>query len=150
HDGDFSVQDLLQRYASELGNALGNLLNRVLPFAEAVPEKGLSSALEDKLVEAFSQGAAAAARSFDENNPTRALEAIWTVLAAANDYVDKAAPWAAKKSDPVRLGTIIATLVELLSGVSVMIAPVLPSVADAMRAQLGLDPIKGEIDRDQW
>ena len=37
-DGDFSVDDLLQRYSSELGNTLGNLLNRVLPFASEEPD----------------------------------------------------------------------------------------------------------------
>jgi methionyl-tRNA synthetase len=150
HDGDFSIPDLLQRYASELGNSLGNLLNRVLPFAETVPEKGPLGPLEDKLIQAHAQGSAAAAKAFDDHNPTRALEAIWSVLAAANDYVDKAAPWAAKKSDPARLGTIIATLVELLSAVSLMIAPVLPGVADAMRDQLGLPPVHGEVGLDQW
>jgi methionyl-tRNA synthetase len=149
-DGDFSIHDVLQRYASELGNALGNLLNRVLPFAETVPEKGATGPLEEKLAAAHAQGAAAAAKALDEISPTRALDAIWTVLAAANDYVDKAAPWAAKKSDPVRLGTIVATLVEQLEAVSLMIAPVMPKVADAMRAQLGLAPIAGVVGEDQW
>ncbi len=149
-DGDFSIKDVLQRYASELGNALGNLLNRVLPFAELVPEKGPLGPLEEKLAAAHAVGAAAAAKALDEISPTRALDAIWGVLAAANDYVDKAAPWAAKKSDPARLGTIIATLVEQLEAVSLMVSPVMPKVADAMRAQLGLGPIAGVVGRDQW
>jgi methionyl-tRNA synthetase len=149
-DGDFSITDLLQRYSSELGNGLGNLLNRVLPFAEAVPAKGAATALEEKLDRALASGAAAAAKAFDENGPTRALDAIWTVIAAANDYVDKAAPWTAKKNDPARLGTIVATLVELLEAVSVMIGPVLPATADLLREQIGLAGLKGEVGRDQW
>ncbi|HVY48428.1 MAG TPA: methionine--tRNA ligase, partial [Minicystis sp.] len=83
-DGDFSIQDVLSRYHSELGNALGNLLNRVLPFAESVPAKGPSGPLEERLLAAHASGAAAAAKAFDETHPTRALEAIWTVVAAAN------------------------------------------------------------------
>lgn len=149
-DGDFSVHDLLQRYSSELGNALGNLLNRILPFADVVPEKGPQGPLEEKLAAAHAQGAAAAAKALDELSPTRALDAIWGVLAAANDYVDKAAPWAAKKNDPARLGTIVATLVEALEAVSLMVSPVMPKVADAIRAQLGLSPITGVVDHDQW
>jgi methionyl-tRNA synthetase len=149
-DGDFSIDDVLQRYASELGNALGNLLNRVLPFADAVPEKGAAGPLEETLLEAHKKGAAAAAEAFDALSPTRALDAIWAVVMAANAYVDKAAPWAAKKNDPARLGTIVATLVELLAGVSLMIAPVMPRVADKMREQLGLPPVRGVIGADQW
>jgi len=149
-DGDFSIDDVLQRYASELGNALGNLLNRVLPFADAVPEKGPATALEETLLQTHRKGAAAAAEAFDALSPTRALDAIWSVVMAANAYVDKAAPWAAKKTDPVRLGTIVATLVELLAGVSLMISPVLPKVADKMREQLGLAPVRGAVGTDQW
>jgi methionyl-tRNA synthetase len=33
-DGDFSIDDLLGRYEADLGNTLGNLLHRTLPFAE--------------------------------------------------------------------------------------------------------------------
>jgi methionyl-tRNA synthetase len=149
-DGDFSIQDVLARYSNELGNSLGNLLNRVLPFADTVPEKAESGPLEAELLASFTSGAAAAAEAFDLVSPTRALDAIWTVLGAANYYVDKAAPWAAKKSDPRRLGTIVATLVEVLEAVSIMIAPVMPTVADALRAQLGLGRVLPEVGRDQW
>ncbi|WP_437590203.1 methionine--tRNA ligase [Sorangium sp. So ce1000] len=149
-DGDFSLQDVLSRYGSELGNALGNLLNRVLPFAEEVPAKGATGPLEDELAGAQRQAAAAAAAAFDANQPTRALDAIWTVIAAANLYIDKAAPWVAKKTDPARLGTIIATLVEQLEAISVMISPVMPVVAGRMREQLGLPPIALEVGSDRW
>ncbi|WP_437813583.1 methionine--tRNA ligase [Sorangium sp. So ce1078] len=149
-DGDFSIQDVLARYASELGNALGNLLNRVLPFADEVPAKGEPGPLEEELKSAQRQASAAAAAAFDAHQPTRALDAIWTVIAAANLYVDKAAPWVAKKTDPKRLGTIVATLLEQLESISVMISPVMPVVASRMREQLGLPPLAPEAGRDQW
>lgn len=150
HDGDFSIDDLLQRYSSELGNALGNLLNRVLPFADAVPAKSDITALEEDLLAAHKKGALAAAEAFDALHPTRALEAIWSILTAANAYVDRSAPWNAKKNDLPRLGTIVATLVELLEGISLMIAPVMPVVADKIRFQLGLEPLANSVDNDQW
>ena len=114
-DGDFSIEDVLARYSADLGNALGNLLNRVLPFAETVPEKSAPTPLEDELTTQYPVTAEAVARAFDENNPTAALNALWSLVYRANEYVDKAAPWAAKKNDPARLGTIVATLVELHS-----------------------------------
>jgi methionyl-tRNA synthetase len=149
-DGDFSIADLLQRYSSELGNQLGNLLNRVLPFAETVGEKGPLGPLEEKLLAEYPAKARAAAEAFDAINPTAALGHVWAILALANDYIDKAAPWVAKKNDPARLSTIVATAVELLEAVSLMIWPVMPNVSAAMRAQLGLPEVAGEIDRDQW
>lgn len=149
-DGDFAIADLMQRYSSELGNQLGNLLNRVLPFAESVPEKAQNTPLEEKLLAEYPAKAKAAAEAFDAHNPTAALGHVWSILGLANDYIDKAAPWQAKKNDPVRLGTIVATAVELLEAVSVMIWPVMPNVAAAMREQLGLAPLAGEVGLDRW
>ncbi|HEY6881753.1 MAG TPA: methionine--tRNA ligase, partial [Polyangiales bacterium] len=55
-DGDFSVADLVQRFNSELGNALGNLVNRVLHQCHkltnsAFPAIGELTALETGLLE---------------------------------------------------------------------------------------------------
>jgi methionyl-tRNA synthetase len=136
-DGDFSIKDVLVRYASELANTLGNLLNRVLPFAKEAPPRGEPGDLARALV-----AEKAVREAFDALDPTTALNALFTLLGRANEYVDKAAPWAAKKKgDAARLGTIVATLLEVLEAVSVMVAPVMPTVANEMRAQLGLAPL---------
>ena len=78
-----------------------------------------------------------ASRLLKAGQPQQALERVNRVLAA-------------KKNDPVRLGTIVATLVELLEALSVMIAPVMPVVAGAIRAQIGLSPLAPAVDKDQW
>ena len=139
HDGDFSIPDVLQRYASELGNTLGNLLNRVLPFAREAPPRGEAGELEQALLDAYGPAVKAVTEAFDQLSPTVALTALWGLLARANEYIDRAAPWAAKKKgDLDRLGTIVGTLLDLLEAVSVLVAPVMPAVANEMRAQLGL------------
>jgi methionyl-tRNA synthetase len=150
YDGDFSIEDVLNRYATDLGNTLGNLLNRVHPFAPPTLEAADYGPLEQELRSAMEKAAKGAAEAFDACSPTRALEAIWAGLSAANVYVDKAAPWTARKTDPERVGTIVTTLAEVLEAASVMVAPVMPSVAAGMRVQLGLEPLSPEVDRDQW
>ncbi|MSP26630.1 MAG: methionine--tRNA ligase [Myxococcales bacterium] len=152
HDGDFSIDDVLARYGADLGNTLGNLLNRVHPFA--VSEPGLTPApdgpLETALFEAIVTAAREAAEAWDHVSPTRALEATWVGLAQANQYFDKAAPWAAKKSEPARVPTIVSAVVRALEAMSVLVCPVMPSVSAAMRAQLGLAPLGSAIGHDQW
>jgi methionyl-tRNA synthetase len=150
HDGDFSIEDVLNRYATDLGNTLGNLLNRVHPFASDKLAAAEPGELEKELEDAMVKAAAGAAEAFDAYAPTRALEAIWQGLAAANTYVDKAAPWVARKDNPERVSTIVTTLAQALEAASVMVAPVMPKVAAVMREQLGLDPLLGVVDRDQW
>jgi methionyl-tRNA synthetase len=151
-DGDFSIGDLLQRYQSELGNTLGNLLNRVLPFAESLPQTVHPTELEESLLLGhWAQTAKAVADALEATNPTAAVHALFSILLRANDYVDKAAPWAVKKrGDAERLSTIAATLVRVLEGVALMLSPVMPAVADAMRAQLGLPALATGEGLDQW
>lgn len=138
-DGDFSIHDVLQRYASELGDKLGNLLNRVLPFAKDRPPRGELGALERDLLAYYPAAVRVVTEAFDQTNPTAALNGIFGLLQRANEYIDRAAPWAAKKKgDRARLGVIVGTMLDLLEAVSVLIAPVMPAVAGEMRAQLGL------------
>ena len=133
-DGDFSIQDLLARYTASSATRSATCSTACCPSPTWCPRRGQPGPLEEKLAAAHAQGAAAAAKAFDEISPTARSTRSGRCSPPANDYVDKAAPWAAKKNDPARLGTIVATLVELLEAVSLMIAPVMPTVADAMRS----------------
>ncbi|MFS8071828.1 MAG: methionine--tRNA ligase, partial [Byssovorax sp.] len=150
-DGDFSIKDVLQRYQSELGNTLGNLLNRVLPFAKEALPQGQPGEAERELLQSIAATVEVTTRAFDEANPTGALTATWELLARANAYIDKAAPWVAKKNgDLVRLATIVAPLLVVLEAASVLIAPVMPTVAAAIRAQLGVAPIDWTKNEALW
>ena len=154
-DGDFDVAELIARYNADLGNALGNLCNRVLKQTDTVsagkfPEKGESEELERTLLSELASGARAAADAFDAMQPHRALEAIWQIVGAANQYIDRAAPWAAvKRGDMRRASTILATALEVLGAVSTMVWPVLPRSADALRGQIGLPPVSAS-STDVW
>jgi methionyl-tRNA synthetase len=150
-DGDFSIHDLLQRYSSELGNTLGNLQNRILPFARPLHTRGADTELEQALRQHYAPAEAAVRDAYEDKNPTAALGAIWALLARGNEYVDKAAPWVAKKQgDSSRLATIVTSVLELLESVSVMVAPVMPNVAIQMRAQLGLPALDWQASADVW
>ena len=143
-DGDFNVKDLLARYNADLGNALGNLLNRVLKrsrsWTQGTSRRRASSRISRRALRLSCRPRReAAADAFDAVQPHRALEAIWQVIGAANQYIDRAAPWAAsKRGDTLRTGTILGDRAHVLEAVSTMIWPVMPSSADALRAQLGL------------
>ena len=150
-DGDFNVKELVSRYNADLGNTLGNLCNRVLKLTGGTfPEKGEPEELEKELYAGLAASARAASRAFDAVQPHRALEAIWQVLGATNQYIDRAAPWAAtKRGDARRAGTILATALEVLEAVSVMTWPVMPKSSDALRAQIGLGAV-ATGSRDLW
>lgn len=155
-DGDFSLDDLVGRLNADLANDLGNLLNRTLGLCTKltggkVPAQGAPGDRERSLWEDALQASVKARESFDAFAPHRALEAIWRFCGQANTYVDQAAPWvAAKKNDQERVDTILATLLEALRWLSIMIAPVMPERSTEMRRQLGLPPLSHAVGQDQW
>jgi len=157
-DGDFSHAQLVARYNAELADSLGNLLNRTLGLcAKLRPATTLNAKargpLEDKLEETAKTSLLGLTSSFEEIAPHRAIDATWVLCRAANKYIDEAAPWSeAKKTDAAgaaRVDTILASALEVIRWISVMIWPVMPEVSAKIRAQLGLAPLAPVRDQDQ-
>ena len=157
-DGDFNLRDLIQRYNSELGNALGNLFQRVLAQTarhtnDQVPARdaALSGDAERELAEAFALAAKTAGECLSAYQPQRAADAVWKAVDAANRYIDTSAPWAlAKEGKAAELNVVLAIALDALSALSVMVWPFMPSVGDSMRAQLGLPAFSHAIGSDVW
>jgi methionyl-tRNA synthetase len=156
-DGDFAHKQVFARYHGELGNGLGNLLQRIVAsilkneFGGEVPSPNAIGDEERELVAVAEKAATAAAQHLDLVGPHRALDAIFELVAAANRYVDRTAPWAlAKSGDKERLATVCYHVLESLRWLSVMLAPFLPEKTRALREQLGLPPITPAEALDQW
>jgi methionyl-tRNA synthetase len=156
-DGDFDHAALFERYNADLGKNLGNLLSRVLGLCAKMtesktPAQGEILPLDAELLRALERGAEAARVAWGDIEPHRALEATWAIASAANQYVDRAAPWAEAKKPggEARVGTILSTLLTVLEGLSVMIWPAMPTKANELRAQLGLGPMVPTIGLDSW
>ncbi len=155
-DGDFDHRALVERYNADLGKNLGNLLQRTLglvsKLAEGVAPTAERDHLDPELVgETLAAAEHLAAEQWERLEPHRALETTWSISALANQYVDRAAPWAAAKhGDSARVRVILASLLEVLGRLSVMIWPAMPNKSDAMRAQLGLAPIRPSVGEDLW
>jgi methionyl-tRNA synthetase len=130
-----------------LANTLGNLVSRVTalvaqPYADGrVPDAGSIAGGAEERILAERQAAAFAEyrAAFAANRPHRALDAVFAVLAAGNEYITHAAPWAIAKDAARRpeLDRALHTLVQLLARQAVLLAPVLPGKADEIWRALG-------------
>ncbi|MCS6901229.1 MAG: methionine--tRNA ligase [Myxococcales bacterium] len=155
-DGDFNHRDLLARINSELGNDLGNLLNRTLGLCSKAglteaPPPAAGGELEAALRAEAEEAARKAAEAMDAVAPHRALDAIWAFCRAANVYVDKTAPWKAQKEgNTARLHVILGTLLSACRTLALLLGPFLPQKASEMREQLGLPPLTTRVNRDLW
>ncbi|MDB4972329.1 MAG: methionyl-tRNA synthetase [Myxococcaceae bacterium] len=158
-DGDFSHQSLFARYHGELGNGLGNLLNRILAsivrktLEGKVPviDRDQLLPIDRALLDVAQATARSAARQLDEVRPNRALEAIWELVSAANKYVDQTEPWKlVKQGNSARLGQVVYTSLEALRYLGLMLWPFMPSKASELLTQLGFDALAPEQRVDLW
>jgi len=158
-DGDFSHQSLFARYHGELGNGLGNLLNRILASIVRktldgrvpVVERSELLPIDRALLDAAQASAANAARQLEDVHPNRALEAIWELVTAANKYVDQTEPWKlVKQNDTQRLSQVVYTSLEALRYLGLMLWPFMPVKASELLHQLGLDALSPAAGVDLW
>ena len=69
---------------------------------------------------------------------SRALDAIWKVVADANRYFAGQEPWALKKTDPARMETVLYVTAEVLRIVGILIQPYVPQSAAKLLDLLGV------------
>ncbi len=147
-DGSFVWDNLDGRYHRELGNDLGNLLNRTVSMIEryregVLPEAGADGEPETALKAAASEAWEKVESGFDGWNFSDALADLWRFVAAANRYVDATQPFnLARDPDQAgRVDTILYNLAESLRLIALLLAPAAPATADRIMAQLGTDPV---------
>jgi methionyl-tRNA synthetase len=139
-DGTVGMDSVRARYDTELANEYGNLASRTIAMVEryrggVVPAVATDPSLDADL-EGLPQEVAAL---MDRAEPTVALDRIWQRVRRLNRYVEEQAPWKLAQ-DPTaedELERTLASLVEGLRTVNVMLEPYMPATSARLRAALG-------------
>ena len=143
NDGDFSHQAMVNRMNGELANDYGNLAQRVLAMIAKncegqVPAPGPFTADDDNLLAQATALEGALRERMDAQAFHEALEAIWTVVRAANAYVDAQAPWKLRKEDPPRMATVLYVLADTIRQLAILTQPFMPDASAKLLDQLGI------------
>jgi methionyl-tRNA synthetase len=69
---------------------------------------------------------------------SRALEAIFELIGAANRYVDGQAPWALRRTDPERMATVLFTLAETIRRIALLTQAFMPDASARILDQLAV------------
>lgn len=141
-DGSFSSEGLLARFNADLANDLGNLLNRTLPLVERflggiIEQPGPGAGELAAQIDAARQRAEDGYATLDFRGM---LEGVWELLAAANKFVDERAPWDLyKQGKKVEVAAVLYDAVDAIRVAALMVAPIMPTVAEEIWRQLGLE-----------
>ncbi|MFQ6097239.1 MAG: methionine--tRNA ligase [Armatimonadota bacterium] len=139
-DGEFTETAVIRRFNEDLANDLGNLLHRTLPlivrFCDGkVPSPAAGMPNLDAVVR---QAAETAGSRLDELDFVGALQAIWTLLGAANKYIDQQAPWNLhKRGNTKEAGGVLYVVADAARAVATLVSPFMPSAAQEARSRLG-------------
>jgi methionyl-tRNA synthetase len=131
-DGNYSHEAIVNRINADLANDLGNLAQRSLSMIAKncegrAPSPGPLSP-EDQAILADTDALLAECRAHHEDQAlNKALDAIFRVVADANRYFAAQAPWALKKTDPARMGTVLYVTAEVLRQTAILLQPTMPA-----------------------
>jgi methionyl-tRNA synthetase len=144
-DGDFTYEALFQRYESDLGNDLGNLLNRTISMAH----KFVGGKVErcNPYQEQIDPIKKTIEDAWENFAPAEALQQTWSIIREGNRYIDEQKPWvlAKKPEDLPALQGVLGRLLETLRWAALLVAPAMPVAAREILRQLGR-----EEDFGQW
>lgn len=142
----FSLEDLVQKHNSELANALGNFVNRVLSFYL----KNFADSVQAYSQEQFAD----IDRSFNDQrkalpakvaeiiegyNFKPAQDLIFEFIREGNRYIDAKQPWTQRKTDPAAANLTLINCLNAIRTIAVTLQPFLPFTAEKILKQLGIN-----------
>ena len=143
-DGSFSDEAIVNRVNADLANDIGNLAQRSLSMVgkncdAKLPEPQAFSKDDEKILALFDdlkQRTDAAMQGHELHNY---LAVVMEAVSEANRYFAEQKPWALKKEDPSRMGTVLYVTAELVRQAAILLQPVIPQGAAKLLDYLVVD-----------
>ncbi|KQM34818.1 methionine--tRNA ligase [Rhizobium sp. Leaf68] len=136
-DGSYSEEGIATRINADLANGIGNLASRSLSMIVKncdgqIPTPGPFTD-EDQAMLAAADALLASCR--DEMNKQmihKALASIIAVVSETDRYFASQEPWALKKTDPERMGTVLYVTAEVVRQIGILLQPFMPASCEKL------------------
>ena len=142
-DGSYSDEAIVERTNADLANGIGNLAQRSLSMVGknlggVMPVPGEAGETELRLKEAFLSGSEAYFTAMNALALHKALDALMTMVAAANGYFAENAPWALAKTDTARMAEVLAATLDATRRIVILAQPFMPASTAQLLDLLGV------------
>lgn len=146
-DGSYSEEAIATRINSDLANGIGNLASRSLSMIVKncdgkIPDCGPLTDADRTMLASADALHAITREEMGKLMIHRALTAIIAVVSEADRYFAGEAPWALKKTDPQRMGTVLYVTAEVVRQIAVLLQPFMPASSSKL-----LDLVAAPADR---
>ncbi|MEO1550624.1 MAG: methionine--tRNA ligase [Pseudomonadota bacterium] len=141
-DSNFTWDAFQASINKDLSDVLGNFVSRVTKFCrskfgEVVPQGGAYGAAEQAVIDEIAQRLARYQSHMDAIELRKSAAELRAIWVAGNEYLQRAEPWAAYKTDPDRAAAIVRFALNLIRLYGVLSAPFIPDASDAMLSAMG-------------
>ena len=157
HDGNISMERMVQVYNADLANTWGNLCSRVFNmtkkyFSSKVPEVSSDAVreVENPMLEICETLYVRYDKFMERVDFTSAAKAVQELAGCVNNYVEQSAPWnlAKEESTQGQLAAVIYNALEAIRIIALYMFPFMPNTSADVFGRLSLGSIS-EIDNIQ-
>jgi methionyl-tRNA synthetase len=143
NDGDFSWKRIEELYIGVLSNKIGNLLNRVLVLLQ---KDGGTFVLQkdDEMTEHIADLWKKFSGQMDAFDISKAIGQAVALAVAGNIHMEKMKPWTLQGEEKI---AVLGGIAEMLRHIALMLLPFMPSTAQQMSTQLGVEYADAMLER---
>jgi methionyl-tRNA synthetase len=140
----YNPEDLIQKNNSELGNTLGNFVNRIISFTHKhfgpkIPDVVASKVIETdtNFIETLKNAHLKIGAEIEAGQFKDALMVVMDFARDCNKYVDDRAPWTLRKTDMEATGVALTHSIWAIHFLGVVLAPFMPGISKSILGIFG-------------
>ncbi len=145
-DSSFTIEELVQRYNSELLAKWGNLVSRVTnliyrDFNGVVPQADLVKSEDTELLESVKKAYGSVGDLIERVKLAAALREVMDCISLANKYIVEEKPWESAVLESGRSAQVLTTLSLFIENANKLLCPFIPHASQRVSEAFGSEEI---------